>query len=82
MATITHTIELNYLGEGQTSIGHNESLNDRESLSNQGTSDGHAIAPLPPQDRGRDAWLFLVAAFMIETLVWGLPFSVVRFILS
>jgi hypothetical protein len=26
---------------------------------------------LPPVDGGRDAWLFLAAAFMVETLVWG-----------
>jgi hypothetical protein len=37
-----------------------------------------AIDALPPVDTGRDAWLFLVAAFVIETTVWGLPFSVVR----
>lgn len=38
----------------------------------------NVISALPPVDGGKDAWLFLVAAFMIETLVWGLPFSVVR----
>lgn len=37
----------------------------------------NVIQALPPVDGGRDAWLFLAAAFMIETLVWGLPFSVV-----
>lgn len=31
-------------------------------------------AALPPVDRGRDAWLFLAAATVIEILVWGLPF--------
>lgn len=35
------------------------------------------IQALPPVDRGRDAWLFLAAAFTIETLVSGLPSSVV-----
>ena len=35
------------------------------------------IQVLPPVDRGRDAWLFLAAAFTIETLVSGLPSSVV-----
>jgi hypothetical protein len=37
-----------------------------------------AIDALPPVDTGRDAWLFLVAAFIIDTMVWGLPFSIVR----
>ncbi|KAI1908636.1 hypothetical protein LOZ39_004066 [Ophidiomyces ophidiicola] len=31
--------------------------------------------PLPPVDRGIRAWLFLVGAFLIESLIWGLPFS-------
>lgn len=26
---------------------------------------------LPPVDGGKDAWLFLGAAFLIEVLVWG-----------
>jgi hypothetical protein len=26
---------------------------------------------LPPVDRGKQAWLFLAGAFMIEALVWG-----------
>lgn len=30
---------------------------------------------LSPVDGGRDAWLFLAAAFMVETLVWGFPFA-------
>ena len=30
---------------------------------------------LPPADRGKDAWLFLAAAFILEALVWGFPFS-------
>ncbi|WVR03298.1 hypothetical protein IAU60_000289 [Kwoniella sp. DSM 27419] len=31
---------------------------------------------LPPVDGGYRAWLFLVAATIIEMLVWGLPFSI------
>jgi hypothetical protein len=26
---------------------------------------------LPPADRGKDAWLVLAAAFILEALVWG-----------
>lgn len=26
---------------------------------------------LPPTDGGKDAWLFLTAAFVIEMMVWG-----------
>ncbi|KAF2119086.1 putative MFS monocarboxylate transporter [Lophiotrema nucula] len=33
------------------------------------------VSSLPPVDTGKDAWLFLAAAFMVETLVWGFPFA-------
>ncbi len=36
----------------------------------------NAIDILPPVDTGRDAYLFLLGATMIEVLVWGLPSSV------
>lgn len=28
---------------------------------------------LPPVDRGKDAWLFLAACFMLEGTIWGFP---------
>ncbi|CAK4001245.1 Monocarboxylate transporter 4 [Lecanosticta acicola] len=30
---------------------------------------------LPPADGGRQAWTFLAASFVLEGIVWGLPFS-------
>ena len=30
---------------------------------------------LPPPDRGRAAYLFLLACFIVEALVWGFSFS-------
>lgn len=39
-------------------------------------SEEREIASLPPVDRGRAAWSFLIAGTVIETLVWGLPWSV------
>ena len=30
---------------------------------------------LSPVDRGKDAYLFLTAAFTLEALVWGFPFT-------
>ncbi|KAF9695081.1 hypothetical protein EKO04_006839 [Ascochyta lentis] len=30
---------------------------------------------LPPVDGGKQAWLFLVSAFVLELLVWGFPFA-------
>jgi hypothetical protein len=30
---------------------------------------------LPPVDRGKDAWLFLTACFVMEALVWGFAFT-------
>lgn len=29
---------------------------------------------LPPVDGGKDAWLFLAACFVLESLVWGICF--------
>ena len=30
---------------------------------------------LPPADHGKDAWLLLAGAFVLEGLTWGLVFS-------
>ncbi|KJZ70387.1 hypothetical protein HIM_10231 [Hirsutella minnesotensis 3608] len=30
---------------------------------------------LPPADHGKQAWLFLAAAFVVEALTWGFPFA-------
>lgn len=38
--------------------------------------DADVFASLPPVDGGRQAWTFLVAATVMETIVWGLPYSV------
>ncbi|KAF2734855.1 putative MFS monocarboxylate transporter [Polyplosphaeria fusca] len=39
-------------------------------------SDSHGPEfSLPPVDSGKDAWLFLSAAFLVEVLVWGFPFA-------
>ncbi|KAL7416458.1 major facilitator superfamily domain-containing protein [Mrakia frigida] len=38
-------------------------------------SPSNVVPALPPTDRGREAYLFLFASFLAETLVWGLPFS-------
>jgi hypothetical protein len=33
--------------------------------------DSHEGFSLPPTDTGKDAWLFLLACFMLEALIWG-----------
>lgn len=33
------------------------------------------MEPLPPVDRGKSAYLFLLSAFVVETVVWGVPSS-------
>lgn len=40
-----------------------------------GPTQSNETSNLPPADRGRAAYLFLFACFMIEALVWGFPFS-------
>ncbi len=43
--------------------------NDGNQVSVEQTSQ-HEFS-LPPTDRGKDAWLFLAAGFVVEALVWG-----------
>ena len=40
-----------------------------------GDASSAVMAPFPPADSGRAAWLFLTGCFAIETLTWGFPFS-------
>ncbi|KAF2179001.1 MFS general substrate transporter [Zopfia rhizophila CBS 207.26] len=35
----------------------------------------HQAFSLPAVDSGKDAWMFLAAAFVVEILVWGFPFA-------
>jgi hypothetical protein len=47
-----------------------------EVSSRDSVADHHEIN-LPPVDRGRRAWLFLAACFVIEALIWGM-FDILR----
>ncbi|WVQ65916.1 uncharacterized protein L199_004094 [Kwoniella botswanensis] len=49
---------------GNAALRSQEQLND------------HQIEALPPVDGGKQAWLFLIGATYMETLIWGLPFSI------
>lgn len=40
------------------------------------STSGDFIPALPPVDKGTAAWSFLVAATIMEMLIWGLPFAV------
>jgi MFS family permease len=54
------------------------SASQRNSTSETNDADNpnhHPEFSLPPVDGGKDAWLFLAAAFVVEALVWGFPFS-------
>jgi hypothetical protein len=48
----------------ETDFGEGEGLD----LDPTGT---HQVSALPPVDGGKDAWLFLAAAFMVDALTWG-----------
>ncbi|WOO76483.1 MFS transporter asaE [Vanrija pseudolonga] len=45
-------------------------------LNIDGEGEERELPALAPTDRGRDAWLFLASATVIESIVWGLPYSV------
>lgn len=34
---------------------------------------GQLLPPLPPTDNGREAWKYLIACFVVEALLWGMP---------
>ncbi|GAA5905786.1 hypothetical protein JCM6882_000458 [Rhodosporidiobolus microsporus] len=40
-----------------------------------GEGDGREVAALEPVDRGRGAWGFVLAAFLLETFIWGFSYS-------
>ncbi|KAK5997754.1 MFS-type transporter pytF-like protein [Cladobotryum mycophilum] len=56
-----------------TSDAHYHS--DRAIVSGDEGPHGRTEFSLPPVDTGKDAWLFLAAAFVMEALVWGFPFA-------
>ncbi|VUC26994.1 unnamed protein product [Clonostachys rosea] len=46
---------------------------DRESTPGRHDSQSHHPQELKPVDRGRDAWVVLIAGFVFEALFWGFP---------
>lgn len=46
-------------------------LPDESAPGSPAGGDGQEFS-LPPVDGGKDAWLFLIACFAIEALVWGM----------
>jgi len=54
-------------------VGSMESFTLEPDLSEGGNNlaPHHHEFSLPPVDRGKDAWLFLAACFVVEALVWG-----------
>jgi hypothetical protein len=77
--TVCPPIELSTLATPSAASSTFPAFGSESRLERAEDDDAHrgGFAALPPVDGGRAAWLFLGAAFMVETLVWGLPFSVV-----
>lgn len=53
-------------------LEQDESRNVVQTTSSPNGHEGQQEFSLPPVDGGKDAWTFLAAAFMVETLVWGM----------
>jgi len=70
MTTKTNNIELNQLERLPI-----ENASQRELIEQNFEPAGDYSRVIPPADGGKEAWLFLAACFMVEGLVWGLPFS-------
>ncbi|EOA82920.1 hypothetical protein ACJQWK_04314 [Exserohilum turcicum] len=62
-----HTIASNPRHDANTELNIN-SHNDEADSSDADSS-------LPPVDTGKDAWLFLLSAFILNVLVWSFPFA-------
>lgn len=62
-----HTIASNPRHDANTELNIN-SHNDEADSSDADSS-------LPPVDTGKDAWLFLLSAFILNVLVWSMSFS-------
>ena len=64
------SLALRHLNESSAETGVSNNGNDLV-----GPANGGQEFSLPPVDSGKDAYLFLVAAFAVEALVWGFCFS-------
>lgn len=60
------TVELQPVQETAREDGYGSSNSQGEALTG-----GTEFQSLPPVDRGKEAWLFLAASFMVEALTWG-----------
>ncbi|BGP35981.1 hypothetical protein JCM10296v2_007833 [Rhodotorula toruloides] len=52
-----------------------EPVRQRMRRMSMGDEADHETSELPPVDRGRGAWSFVVAAFILETFIWGFSYS-------
>jgi hypothetical protein len=52
------------------------SLHNLDAVLGDGSGGEHVTPLLHPPDKGRHAWQFLAAATLVETWVWGLPYTV------
>lgn len=57
-------------------IPNHSQLHFTSSNNNDPESSSNYTLALPPVDTGKDAWSFLVAATILETLIWGIPYVV------
>jgi hypothetical protein len=60
--------------------GSSTTMETFEVSSRDNVADHHEMN-LPPVDRGRRAWLFLAACFIIEALIWGMLKNILQFCL-
>lgn len=68
--TSLEQVELQNVATTPASIVEDE---DEPSYPPSTTATERPLVSLPEPDRGRAAYQFLFAAFVVETLVWGLP---------
>ncbi|KAL8919405.1 MAG: hypothetical protein Q9208_006783 [Pyrenodesmia sp. 3 TL-2023] len=75
---MTQSISVSQEYDGRNSqreASESSPLLHKHSVSKDSASNKSSVSKLPPADRGKAAWLFLAGCFLIEGLIWGLPFS-------
>ncbi|GAA6000233.1 hypothetical protein JCM10207_007918 [Rhodosporidiobolus poonsookiae] len=75
LPTLTRPSTVGSIGLEEGGVKADDGDTDRLRGLNTAQGEGEGTQELPPVDRGRGAWGFVVAAFFLETFIWGYSYS-------
>ncbi|KAK4701779.1 hypothetical protein P7C70_g4451, partial [Phenoliferia sp. Uapishka_3] len=70
-----NTLDKSYLYQSRAESRTASTATSSNDLDCTGRGAGLEAKPLPRVDGGKDAWLFVASAFILETTIWGYSFS-------